>query len=101
MLSTMDKTICSFLAKELDIELTSCEGRIYQGSPVWFLNGNPVVGYSKQDCGIRLLFWNGQTFNEELLVAQGIFKAEFCFTKISEINFMDLNRWIHKISAIQ
>jgi hypothetical protein len=34
---------------------------------VWFLDGNPTVGYSRQKAGIRLMFWSGADFEEENL----------------------------------
>ena len=38
------------------------ENKIWHAHPVWFLDGNPVVGYSKQKVGVVLLFWSGQSF---------------------------------------
>jgi hypothetical protein len=30
----------------------------WHAHPVWFQDGNPTVGYSKQKPGIRLMFWS-------------------------------------------
>lgn len=46
-----DKAICNFLAHTIDNELTSAESKIWHAHPVWFLEGNPIVGYSKQKAG--------------------------------------------------
>ena len=43
-----DKEICSLLATAIDSELTESESKIWHAHPVWFLDGNPIVGYSKQ-----------------------------------------------------
>ena len=43
------------------------ESKIWHRHPVWFLDGNPIVGYSKLKAGIRLMFWSGASFEEEKL----------------------------------
>jgi uncharacterized protein YdhG (YjbR/CyaY superfamily) len=60
-----DYEICDLLATTIDQELKEAESKIWHSHPVWFLNGNPIVGYSKQKAGIRLMFWSGADFNEE------------------------------------
>ena len=48
---------------------------MWHAHPVWFLDGNPVVGYSKlKDC-VRLLFCSGQSFAQPGLKPEGKFKA--------------------------
>jgi len=59
-----DTEICDMLAKEICKQLPEAENKIWHGHPVWFLDGNPVVGYSKQKAGIKLLFWSGGDFGE-------------------------------------
>lgn len=55
-LSEEDKAICDLLAKEIDAGLPEAESKIWHRHPVWFLDGNPIVGYHKlKDC-VRLLF---------------------------------------------
>lgn len=101
-LSKSDKEICDLLMKEIDKNLKDFESKIWHAHPVWFLNGNPVVGYSKQKCGINLMFWSGQGFNEKGLSPEGKFKAaEICYTDISEVNTEDLKRWLIKAKQIQ
>lgn len=97
-----DRVICDTLASEIDANLPDAENRIWHGHPVWFLDGNPVVGYSKlKDC-IRLLFWSGQSFEEEGLQNEGSFKAaEARYTSADGINKKDLKRWLVKSKKIQ
>lgn len=64
-LATVDKQICHVLATTIDAELTEAESKIWHSHPVWFLDGNPIVGYSKQKAGMRLMFWSGAGFEEE------------------------------------
>jgi hypothetical protein len=60
---------------------------IWHAHPVWFLDGNPIVGYSKLKDSVRLLFWRGQSFAEEGLNDEGSFKAaEARYTSVKEIN---------------
>jgi len=100
--ATADKEICDLLAKEIDMGLPNAENKIWHAHPVWFLNGNPVVGYSKLKNCIRLLFWSGQSFDEPLLQNEGKFKAaEIRYTSAEQINTKDLKRWLKKSKAIQ
>ena len=69
---------------------------------VWFLEQNPIVGYSKLKNGIRLLFWSGQSFEEDTLQKEGSFKAaEIRYTSADQINSIDLKRWLEKSRQIQ
>lgn len=98
-----DKRICNVLAKEIDSVLTKSESKIWHRHPVWFLEGNPIVGYSKQKAGIRLMFWSGKDFKEEALNKQSEkFKdASIIYNEVSEINSKDLKRWLKKSKEIQ
>lgn len=98
-----DKEICSKLAALIDTTLTEAESKIWHRHPVWFLEGNPTVGYSKQKPGIRLMFWSGADFEEEKLNVLGKkFKdASIFYNEASEINEKDLTRWLEKSREIQ
>ena len=70
------RTICRKLMKEIKATLPKATSRLYHGSPVWFVGENAVVGFSvtaKNE--VKLLFWNGQAFDEPQLKAVGKFKA--------------------------
>ena len=100
--STSDKAICELLKKEIDTILPEAESKIWHGHPVWFLEGNPIVGYHKLKDSVRLLFWSGQSFDEKDLLPEGSFKAaEARFTKSDQINVPDLHRWLRKAREIQ
>ena len=98
-----DQEICNLLAGIIDRELTGAESKIWHAHPVWFLDGNPIVGYSKQKKGIRLMFWSGAGFEEENLDVLGAkFKdASIFYNQVSEINPKDLKRWLGKAKKIQ
>ena len=97
-----EKEICHVLASTIERELAEAEGKIWHAHPVWFLDGNPIVGYSKLKDNVRLLFWSGQTFGEEKLKKEGKFKAaEFRYTSPDQIDFSDLSRWLRKSREIQ
>lgn len=97
------KDACDFLAEEIDRMLPEAENKIWHAHPVWFLAGNPVVGYSKQKPGIRLMFWSGADFDEPGLNVLGKkFKdASVFYNEVSEINSTDLQRWLIKAKEIQ
>ena len=42
-----DKAICQTLAEQIDRVLDEAESKVWHSHPVWFLDGNPIVGYSK------------------------------------------------------
>ncbi|MGB5007998.1 MAG: DUF1801 domain-containing protein [Ferruginibacter sp.] len=98
-----DKEICNLLAATIDRSLTKAESKIWHAHPVWFLDGNPIVGYSKQKAGLRLMFWSGAGFDEEKITVRGkIFKdASIFYTTVEEINTKDLARWLKKSKEIQ
>lgn len=97
-----DQEICGILAQQIDQHLPEAESKIWHAHPVWFLDGNPIVGYSKLKKSVRLLFWSGQTFEEEGLQNEGSFKAaEARYTIATDINTKDLKRWLKKSREIQ
>jgi hypothetical protein len=100
--SIEDKKICTILAEEISRNLPGAENKIWHAQPVWFFDGNPVVGYSKLKNCIRLLFWSGQSFNEEGLKNEGSFKAaEIRYTAADQVDVKDLARWLKKSEEIQ
>jgi hypothetical protein len=98
-----DQEICHLLANAIDAGLPQAERKIWHGHPVWFLDGNPIAGYSKQKKGIRLMFWSGADFNEPLLNIPGEkFKdASIFYNHVNEVVQSDLSRWLHLAEEIQ
>lgn len=98
-----DKSICDLLCNTIHTNLKGSESKIWHGHPVWFLNENPIVGYSKQKNGIRLMFWSGADFEEEKLNVRGEkFKdASIFYNSVSEIKITELKRWLKKSKSIQ
>lgn len=98
-----DKTICEQLAGIIDRSLPEAESKIWHSHPVWFLEGNPIVGYSKQKKGIRLMFWSGASFDEDGLDVKGEkFKdASVFYNSAGEIKEDILQRWLGKSREIQ
>ena len=98
-----DRKICELLAKEISENLPNAENKIWHRHPVWFLDGNPIAGYSKQKAGIRLMFWSGADFGEEGLNVRGKnFKdASIFYRDVSEIKISDLKRLLEKTREIQ
>ncbi len=102
-LSDEDRLICSTLANVIYQFLPEAESKIWHRHPVWFLDGNPIVGYSKQKEGIRLMFWSGASFDEaRLLPGTGKFKdASVFYAHPDQIKLAELKRWIKKSKSIQ
>jgi hypothetical protein len=97
-----DRDLCDLLAREIDEGLPEAENKVWHAHPVWFLDGNPVVGYSKLKGGVRLLFWSGRSFDEEELHPEGSFKAaEARYTAAEQVSTRSLKRWLAKARDIQ
>jgi len=57
--SPEDQLICQLLAEQIDLHLPGAESKVWHAHPVWFLEGNPIVGYSRRKSGMNLMFWSG------------------------------------------
>lgn len=97
------REVCDLLAQEIDKALPKAESKIWHAHPVWFLDGNPIAGYSRQKPGIRLMFWSGADFDEPGLVVRGKkFKdASAFYNRVADISRPDLRRWLAKSREIQ
>jgi hypothetical protein len=101
-LTPEDREIAALLAAEIGRGLPEAENKVWHAHPVWFLDGNPVVGYSKLKGCIRLLFWSGRSFAEKGLKNEGSFRAaEARFTSADQVSKQDLQRWLKKARDIQ
>jgi hypothetical protein len=83
--------------------LSKADSKIWHAHPVWFLDGNPIVGYSKQQAGLRLMFWSGADFGEEKLTrGTGKFKdASLFYSSVEQVKITELKRWLKKSKGIQ
>lgn len=96
------RSICELLATEIHKTLPHAENKLWHGSPVWFIKGNPIVGYAARKDNIQLLFWSGQSFDEPGLEPEGSFKAaQVRYTNTNQVNTTDLQRWLDKAQVIQ
>ena len=97
-----DKAICRLLAEQIDRALPDAENKVWHAHPVWFLDGNPIVGYSKLNDCVRLLFWSGQSFKEKGLKKEGTFKAaEARYTVADQVDTQTLGRWLAEARDVQ
>jgi hypothetical protein len=100
--SPAEAAICERLAQLIDQHLPEAENKVWHAHPVWFLDGNPVAGYSRLKGCVRLLFWSGQSFDEPGLRPEGSFKAaESRYTAVEQIDESALARWLGKARDIQ
>lgn len=101
-LPDLERRFCERLYTLIQTQLADAENKIWHGHPVWFLNGNPIVGYDKLKNCVRLLFWSGQSFEEEILQAEGKFKAaEIRYSDPFIIDEITLLRCLQKSREIQ
>ncbi|HXF47742.1 MAG TPA: DUF1801 domain-containing protein [Burkholderiaceae bacterium] len=97
-----ERQICDLLAGEIERGLPEAENKLWHGHPVWFLDGNPIVGYSRLKDSVRLLFWSGQSFATPGLAKEGKFKAaEARYTSAEQIDTVRLRAWLSESRAIQ
>ena len=102
-LEVEDEKIADILSEEICNHLLEADNKIWHAHPVWFLDGNPIVGYSKQKRGIRLMFWSGKSFDEMQLNVKGekFQDASIFYNDWNEIDKDDLKRWLEKSRNIQ
>ena len=95
--------MCSSDLAEITRGLPQATSRIWHSHPVWFLEENPIVGYSRQKAGIRLMFWSGADFEESFLNVIGKkFKDASAFIVAPEdISSRVLQRCLKKAQVIQ
>lgn len=101
-LAARDRRVCDLLAQEIEGGLPEAENRVWHAHPVWFLDGNPIVGYSTlKDC-VRLLFWSGQSFRTPGLKGEGKFKAAGArYTSAEQVDARLLRKWLSESRSIQ
>ena len=101
-LEPVDRAICERLAAAIESGLPGSEGKVWHAHPVWFLEGNPIVGYAKLKGCVRILFWSGRSFEEPDLKPEGTFQAaEARYTSAEQVDEGALARWLGKAAAIQ
>ena len=94
------RTICDLLRELIDTALPKATSKIWHGSPVWFIDDNPVVGYNATAKSVKLLFWNGQAFDEAGLKPVGKYRAvEAIFHDAAEIDPKVIRRWLKKAKS--
>jgi hypothetical protein len=94
------RMICDLLRELIDTALPKATSKIWHGSPVWFIDDNPVVGYSATAKTVNLLFWNGQAFDEARLMPVGKYRAaQALFADVVEIDPKVIRRWLRKAKS--
>jgi len=101
-LAPADREICDLLAAEIERGLPEATNRVWHAHPVWFLDGNPIVGYDRLKDAVRLMFWSGQSFDVDGLAPSGSFEAaEARYTDVSQIDVDALASWLAASRDIQ
>ena len=94
--------ICQKLCEVISAGLTEVTSKLWHGHPVWFSSGNPIVGYSVQKKGVRLMFWSGRSFDEpELMGTSRFMDASVFYTSTKDIDAEKIARWLGKSQTIQ
>ncbi|MGS2719408.1 DUF1801 domain-containing protein [Paraglaciecola aestuariivivens] len=98
----LERKICDLLAQTIETHLPEAESKFWHAHPVWFIAGNPIVGYGKLKNCVRILFWSGQSFLTPGLEKTGRFKAaELRYTSIEQVNIEQLGQWLAESRNIQ
>ena len=101
-LSATDAAIAEQLASLIEQHLPEAHNKVWHAHPVWFLDGNPIVGYSRLKDGMRLLFWSGQSFQSPGLRPEGKFKAaDIRYTDVAQIDTVQLGQWLAESRDVQ
>lgn len=102
LLDAEARPICDLLLEAIEHELPDAERKVWHAHPVWFFDGNPVVGYDRLKASVRLLFWSGRSFREPGLEPEGSFQAaEVRYTDAEQVDAELLKRWLAEARGIQ
>ena len=94
------RAICDGLRALIDTALPNATSKIWHGSPVWFIDDNPVVGYNATTKSVNLLFWNGKAFDEAGLKPVGKYRAaQAIFAYAAEIDPKVIRLWLKKAKS--
>ncbi|MCK6081328.1 DUF1801 domain-containing protein [Microbacterium sp. EYE_5] len=89
------RPICDILLSLIDEGLPDADRKVWHAHPVWFFDGNPVVGYDRLTASVRLMFWSGRAFDEPGLSPEGSFEAaEVRYTAPEQIDDDAVRRWL-------
>lgn len=96
------RPICDLLLATIERELPDADRKVWHAHPVWFFDGNPVVGYSRLKASVRLMFWSGQSFRAQGLTAGGGFKAaEVRYAAPEQVDVEAMRGWLAEAREIQ
>lgn len=88
------------LAKSFKKQVPQAEAKVWHGHPVWFIEGNPVFGYSLKKAGLEVLFWSGKSFKKAGLKPIGKYQAAgISISTKSDVEV--LKDWLQESAAIQ
>jgi len=99
-LTTELRAICGQLRELITAALPEAASKVWHGSPVWFVDDNPVVGYSATTQAVNLLFWNGQAFGDPALQHVGKYRAaQAVFADAAQIEPKVIRLWLKKAKS--
>lgn len=94
-LSPEMRAICDQLREWITATVPEAESKVWHGHPVWFLEVNPIVGYSATAKAVNLLFWNGQAFGDPVLQPVGKFRAaQAVFADATQLDPKTIRQWL-------
>lgn len=101
-LDETDREICELLATEIARGLPEASAKVWHAHPVWFIDGNPIVGYHRLKHNLRLMFWSGQSFRTPGLQPEGSFQAaEVRYDAPGDVDTDALAGWLAESREIQ
>ena len=101
-LGKAEREIAAELCARIAKTLPKADGKVWHGHPVWFIDGNPVVGYSLKKSGIEVLFWSGQSFESSALRPIGKFKAAgMSVPSLEQLDTKELTACLKSAKTIQ
>lgn len=94
------RALADALCKTFTKSVPQAEAKVWHGHPVWFIDGNPVFGYSLKKAGLEVLFWSGKSFKKTGLRPIGKFQAAGCKIE-NTTDVANLDDWLKEAIAIQ
>jgi len=94
------RAICDKLRELITAALPDAASKVWHGSPVWFMDDNPIVGYSATAKAVNLLFWNGKAFGDPALQHVGKYRAaQAVFADTALLDPKVIRRWLKKAKS--
>lgn len=99
--SQVDRGVCDLLAEQIHRGLPEADAKVWHAHPVWFLDGNPVVGYSKLRIPSACCSGAGKASTSRICGPRASSRPPKRYTTTGDVDVALLQHWLGKARDIQ